>query len=63
MEHHHHSYKIFHPTDYSKHSRYAFLHALKIALAMQGRLEIAHVDPIHSEPSWDAVPTSEEAAF
>lgn len=37
-------YSVFHPTDFSPASMVAFAHALKIALSIQGKLDILHVD-------------------
>jgi len=37
-------YSVFHPTDFSPASMLAFAHALKIALSIQGKLDILHVD-------------------
>ena len=36
---------IFHPTDFTQASQTAFIHALKLALVMQTKLSIMHVDP------------------
>lgn len=36
---------IFHPTDFTQASQTAFVHALKLALVMQTKLSIMHVDP------------------
>lgn len=36
---------IFHPTDFTQASQTAFVHALKLALVMQTKLTIMHVDP------------------
>jgi nucleotide-binding universal stress UspA family protein len=37
--------RILHPTDLSEVSQVPFVHALKIALAAKGNLEVIHVDP------------------
>lgn len=47
---------IFHPTDLSKGSEVAFLHALRIAVEMRGSLTILHVDPSNEAEAWDEMP-------
>ena len=48
------------PTDFSRGSDVAFGHALKLALGMQGKLEILHVDPHQTRPDWDNYPSVRE---
>ncbi len=47
---------IFHPSDFSKPSAVAYDHALKIALAAETLLSIAHVSPQHSPAGKDSFP-------
>ena len=48
-------YSVFHPTDFSPASMLAFAHALKIALSIQGKLDILHVDT-QDQATWDDFP-------
>src|SRR3954464_12926373 len=45
--------RIFHPSDFTKGSEFAFAHALKLALASKAALEIAHVEPHIAENAAD----------
>jgi nucleotide-binding universal stress UspA family protein len=49
-------YRIFHPTDLSTSSEVAFVHALKLALAVRGELRIMHVDPDIPQTDWSGFP-------
>lgn len=48
--------RIFHPTDLTRGSEPAFHHALKIALATGGQLDILHVEPTYEAEKWDEFP-------
>jgi len=48
-------YSVFHPTDFSDASMLAFAHALKIALSIQGKLDILHVDT-QNQADWEDFP-------
>lgn len=49
---------IIHPTDFSHGSDVAFAHALRLAVAAQGELEILHVDPADARsPDWESFPS------
>ena len=48
--------RIFHPTDFTKSSETAFVHALKFALLAQSSLHILHVDPPNKERAYDRFP-------
>ncbi|MCC7503603.1 MAG: universal stress protein [Flavobacteriales bacterium] len=48
--------RILHPTDLSEASHTAFLHALKIALAVKGKLTLLHVTREGEQVSWDEFP-------
>lgn len=47
---------IFHPSDFSAGDHGAFVHALKIALAAKGELELLHVDEPGSNSNWSDFP-------
>lgn len=47
---------IMHPTDFSELSLNAFVHALKIALAVKSKLYVLHVAERRSEDQWLAFP-------
>ncbi len=47
---------IVHPTDFSDTSMEAFVHALRIALAMKSSLAILHVSAASDERNWTAFP-------
>lgn len=47
---------IFHPTDFTQASQTAFIHALKLALVMQTRLSIMHVDPDVAQEHFEDFP-------
>lgn len=49
-------HRILHPTDLSEASRTAFLHALKVALAVKGKLTLLHVKREGDEVGWDEFP-------
>ncbi len=49
-------YRILHPTDLSEAGHPAFLHALKLALAMRGKLTILHVERGDEEVEWSDLP-------
>lgn len=48
---------ILHPTDFSQGSFVAFAHAMKIVLALQGKLTLLHVDPDRKATDWNAYPS------
>ena len=48
--------RILHPTDLSEASHTAFLHALKIALSVKGKLTLLHVKREGEEVGWDDFP-------
>jgi nucleotide-binding universal stress UspA family protein len=47
---------IFHPTDFSKESQVAFIHALKLALACRADLRIMHIEGEPGETAWTEFP-------
>lgn len=47
---------IFHPTDFSKGDEKAFLHALRIALAVRGEISLLHVDHTPNLVDWSEFP-------
>ncbi|MEX5215117.1 MAG: universal stress protein [Nitrospiraceae bacterium] len=47
---------IFHPTDFTQASQTAFVHALKLALVLQTRLSIMHVDPDVAQEHFEDFP-------
>ena len=47
---------IFHPTDLSRASELAFVHALKLTLLSNGKLEVMHVADKGESVSWGALP-------
>jgi nucleotide-binding universal stress UspA family protein len=49
-------HRILHPTDFSAASQVAFVHALKIALAMRGKLTLLHVTAEDAEAEWGDFP-------
>lgn len=53
--------RIAHTTDFSEHSRLAFLHALRIAVAARGRLDILHVRHPREPHQWEHFPQVREA--
>jgi len=54
-------WRILHPTDFSEASEVAFVHALKLALAMQGRLHVLHVSSDAGPVRWRSFPGVREA--
>ncbi|MFQ5744473.1 MAG: universal stress protein [Acidobacteriota bacterium] len=48
--------RIFHPTDLTRGSETAFAHALKLALAAQGHLDILHIDTAPGRAPWSEYP-------
>ena len=48
--------RVLHPTDFSKMSEVAFVHALKIALASRGQLSVLHVQPEGDETPSSSFP-------
>ena len=48
-------YSVLHPTDFSEASRIAFAHALRVTLAVKGRIDILHVDT-KDQTDWDDFP-------
>ena len=54
-------WRILHPTDFSEASEVAFVHALKLALAMQGRLHVLHVSSHDGPVRWRNFPGVREA--
>jgi nucleotide-binding universal stress UspA family protein len=54
-------WRILHPTDFSEASEVAFVHALKLALAAQGRLHILHVSRHEGRVQWRRFPGVREA--
>jgi nucleotide-binding universal stress UspA family protein len=57
----HPGWRILHPTDFSEASELAFVHALKLTLAMQGRLHVLHVSSHHEGVRWRSFPGVREA--
>jgi nucleotide-binding universal stress UspA family protein len=53
--------RILHPTDFSEASEVAFVHALKLTLAMQGRLHVLHVASRGGPVRWRSFPGVREA--
>jgi nucleotide-binding universal stress UspA family protein len=51
-----HTFRILHPTDLREAGRTAFLHALKIAVALRGKLTVLHVKREGEEVGWDDLP-------
>lgn len=49
---------VFHPSDFTRGSEAAFCHALRIALAVRGRLEVFHVDEIGDGTHWTDYPSA-----
>lgn len=49
---------IFHPSDFSEGDLPAFAHALRIALAAKGTLNLLHVAPKGTSADWDNFPSS-----
>ena len=47
---------LLHPTDFSHGSDIAFGHALKLAVAVQGHLEILHAERDRKRTDWDSYP-------
>lgn len=47
---------IMHPTDFSELSRNAFVHALKLALAVRSKLYLVHVAEHRDQDPWHAFP-------
>jgi nucleotide-binding universal stress UspA family protein len=54
-------WRILHPTDFSEASEIAFVHALKLTLAMQGRLHVLHVSSHDGPVRWRNFPGVREA--
>src|SRR4030095_14022938 len=54
-------WRILHPTDLSEASEVAFAHALKLTLAMQGRLHVLHVSSHGGPVRWQSFPGVREA--
>jgi len=54
-------WRILHPTDFSEASEVAFVHALKLTLAMQGRLHVLHVSSHDAPVRWRNFPGVREA--
>lgn len=52
--------RILHPTDLSRGSDVAFIHALKLALVMKAELEIMHVDSHPERTPWESFPSVRE---
>jgi nucleotide-binding universal stress UspA family protein len=48
--------RIVHTTDFSAASQFAFVHALKLALAAGAELDLLHVSPKSGEPDWTEFP-------
>jgi len=48
--------RILHPSDFSEDSHTALLHAVKLAVALQGELTIMHVDPEVSRKDFEDFP-------
>jgi nucleotide-binding universal stress UspA family protein len=53
--------RILHPTDFSEPSEVAFVHALKLALLMHGRLHVLHVSSHDGTVGWRSFPGVREA--
>jgi nucleotide-binding universal stress UspA family protein len=53
--------RVLHPTDFSEASEVAFVHALKLTLAMQGRLHVLHVASRGGPVRWRSFPGVREA--
>lgn len=49
--------RVFHPTDFSEGDQHAFEHALRIALAAKGRLDLMHVAEDGESPGWADFPS------
>lgn len=49
-------HRVLHPTDFSAASQVAYEHALKIALAMRGKLTLLHVTMEDAEAEWADFP-------
>lgn len=47
---------IFHPTDFSKESHVAFVHAVKLALLTGAELTIMHIEPEKADPNFEDFP-------
>jgi nucleotide-binding universal stress UspA family protein len=54
-------WRILHPTDFSEASHVAFTHALKLALATQGRLHMLHVSDHDGHARWRNFPGVRDA--
>jgi hypothetical protein len=51
---------VFHPSDFTRGSEAAFVHALRIALAVKGRLEVFHSDASPEGTQWLDFPSAFE---
>jgi len=51
-------YRVFHPSDFSEGDLPAFAHALRIAVAARGTLNLLHVAPKGSSADWNNFPSS-----
>ncbi|MEZ5326277.1 MAG: universal stress protein [Verrucomicrobiales bacterium] len=49
---------VFHPSDFTKGSEAAFCHALRIAVAVRGRLKIFHSDELEDGTRWEDFPSA-----
>lgn len=49
---------VFHPSDFSRGSEAAFCHALRIAAAVKGRLEIFHAEDSSDGTQWSDFPSA-----
>ena len=48
--------RIIHPSDFSDDSHTAFVHAVKLALALHSELSIMHVDPDVAQKNFEDFP-------
>ena len=48
--------RILHPTDFSRGSEVAFVHALKLALVTKAELEILHISRHPEQVEWSSFP-------
>ncbi len=53
--------RIAHPTDFSPQSGVAFLHALRLALAAKGSLDLLHVGDHGQQDAWQSFPHVRQA--
>ena len=51
---------IFHPSDFTRGSEAAFCHALRIAVAVKGRLEIFHAENLSDGTHWADYPSARD---